>query len=132
MYFEPGRSGTGSLMRGNATDQAGTVSEIEVTLVSTVVLVTGRSAYDLVKVDVEGYEWHAVHALDGIQIGYLFMEVSLNRVKDYAHSELYSLLESMFGAFDVVYSSACLQGCNHLRYAPAVCQNSQALMSPMC
>jgi FkbM family methyltransferase len=106
MYYEPGRSATGSLIRGNASDQTETVSGVEVVLVSSVAPVTGKNTYDLVKIDVEGYELHVLRALAQIQMKYLFLEVSLDRVRDYAHSELYSTMERAFGPFDIVYSSA--------------------------
>lgn len=104
MYYEPTRSGIGSLIAENAGDPSH-LKEIPITLVNDVASVTGRTHYDLITIDVEGYEMDVVKCLKGIKTKYLFMEVSTqSRAKTYLHSELFEHIRTNLGDYDVVYS----------------------------
>lgn len=102
LYFNPNRTGIGSMLKQNAGQDATMKQEIDVTLSPEVI--TKRKRYDLVKIDVEGYEMHAIKGLAGITCEYLFMEFSgQTRQKDYMHSEMMTLLEKQWGQYDIYY-----------------------------
>jgi FkbM family methyltransferase len=104
MYFEPTRSGTGSLIPENAGDKEH-IKEIPIKLVDDVPSVTKRKQYDLITIDVEGYEMDVVKCLKGVKTRYLFMEVSTqSRSKRYNHSELFDNVREALGDFDIVYT----------------------------
>lgn len=103
MFYEPTRSGTGSLLAENAGDQ-GAVKEIPIQLTDNVPSVTKHDSYDLITIDVEGYEMNVVKCLGGVKTKYLFMEVSgQGRTKTYTHSTLFENIRKVLGDFDIVY-----------------------------
>jgi FkbM family methyltransferase len=105
MYFEPNRSGVGSFLKNNA-GTPGRIEEVTVQVEDDAARVTGCVVYDLVKVDVEGFELDAVRALKNIKTKYLYMEVSGGgRDKRYTDAQLYSEVSKVLGDFCVVYSS---------------------------
>ncbi len=77
----------------------------KVEFVSDIKAVTSRSDFDLIKIDVEGYEYDVLKYIENVKTKYLFIEVSGSRVKAFSHSNLFSMVEKKFGAFDVVYQS---------------------------
>lgn len=101
IHFDPTRTGIGSIIEENAGDPTETaVIKISADPAS----LTGRKEYDLVKVDVEGYEMPAITGLAGIRPRYLFLEVSgLGRAKDYTHSRLFAQIREQWGEFDLSY-----------------------------
>lgn len=102
LHFNPNRTGIGSMMKSNAGEDATMKQEIAVT--SSPQKITKRKRYDLVKIDVEGYEMHAIKGLAGITCEYLFMEFSgQTRQKDYMHSEMMALLQKQWGQYDIYY-----------------------------
>ena len=107
LYVEPDRSCTGSLIRQNAGPH-GRVTELAVTSADDVAALTGRTDYDLVKVDVEGYEHEVLQCLAGLRPRYLFLELSAGpRHRSYQHSQIFALLREMFGDFDILSQDAC-------------------------
>jgi FkbM family methyltransferase len=105
-FFEPNRSGTGSFIAENATDNKNKLTKITVQGTSQVSGVTGRSRYDLIKVDVEGYEYEVIKLLKDLKTAYLFIELSgSGRTKNYEHSELFALIKEQLGDFDIIYST---------------------------
>lgn len=101
IHFDPSRTGIGSIIKQNAGNPTQTAT-IKVT--RDPARLTGSDSYDLVKVDVEGYEFHALEGLAGIKAKYLFLEVSgLGRVKDYKHSELFDRIRRQWGEFDLCF-----------------------------
>lgn len=76
-----------------------------VEFVSDIKAVTGRNNFDLVKIDVEGYEYDVLKYIENIKTKYLFIEVSGSRTKSFSHSDLFLMVEKKFGSFDVVYQS---------------------------
>lgn len=104
MFYEPTRSGTGSLLAENAGDK-GSVKEIPISLIDDVASVTKRTKYDLITIDVEGFEMDVVKCLKNVSTRYLFIEVSTQgRTKTYSHSDLFKAIQASLGDFDIVYN----------------------------
>ncbi len=102
MYFDPTRSGIGSLMKSNAGE--GKLIKQRIKITNDVPLLTKRSHYDLVKIDVEGYEMNALKGLQGLTLDYLFIEISgQGRSKDYMHSTMFNYIRKQWGEFDIYY-----------------------------
>ncbi|NUU25182.1 MAG: FkbM family methyltransferase [Streptomycetaceae bacterium] len=105
MFFDPGRSATGSLL-ADQVDSLGTPRRLAVRSVSDPSSVTGHQEYDLVKIDVAGYELEVLKCLGGMTVHYLYVEVSGLRGV-YPHSELLMLMRRQFGDFRVVFQGRC-------------------------
>lgn len=109
-YFEPNRSGIGSFLKENA-GETGRVKEIRVKVENDVAAVTGRNAYDLVKIDVEGFEYEVIQALKNVKTKFLYIEVSGDgRDRHYTDRKLYSEIGRILGDFNVIYSSGFTEG----------------------
>lgn len=102
-YYEENKSATGSFIKNNSFQDKNSLREITVEVTDKIHLVTGISHYDLIKVDVEGYEYQVIKNLKGVSTKYLFLEVSSDREKEYVTSELYKLLVEIFGSFEVLF-----------------------------
>jgi FkbM family methyltransferase len=88
-YFEPNRSATGSFLFENASDNQSRLKKILVKCTSDIQKETGRSHYDLVKIDVEGFEYDVIKLMKNMSFKYLFIEFSgVARTKKYSHSQL--------------------------------------------
>jgi hypothetical protein len=75
-------------------------------LVDDIGKLTNNLTYDLVKIDVEGYEYSLLKAIHPFKTKLLFLEVSsLGRYKNFSHSRLFNLIEKKFGKFDIVHLS---------------------------
>lgn len=106
LHFEPGRTCTGSLHPGNV-GQLWEAAVVPVQTAGDITAVTGRTHYDLVKVDVESAEYEAVRCLAGITVDYMFLELSTaNRTLPYRHSEMFALLRDLFGDYDILAQDA--------------------------
>lgn len=105
MFFDPGRSATGSIL-AEQVDALGTPRSLAVRSVSDPSSVTGNQEYDLVKIDVEGYELEVLRCLGGMTVHYLYIEMSGLRGV-YPHSELLMLVRRQFGDFRIVRQGAC-------------------------
>lgn len=102
LYFNPSRTGIGSLHRKNAGE--GVILRQNIAITNKPEDLTQRTKYDLVKIDVEGYEFHAIAGLKNIVPKYLFIELSgQGRSKDYMHSDMFSLIEKQWGRYDIHY-----------------------------
>jgi hypothetical protein len=79
---------------------------IEVEVVADVAARTGRSRYDLVKIDVEGAEFEVLETLS-VQTRYFWLELSGRRFGGNSHhtSEVFDLIRRRFGEFDVLFQS---------------------------
>jgi len=103
MFYEPTRSGTGSLLVENAGDKD-VIREIPIKLTDNIPKITKHTKYDLITIDVEGYEMDVTKCLGGVKTKYLFMEVSgQGRSKTYKHSALFDTIRKVLGNFDIVY-----------------------------
>lgn len=102
LHFNPNRTGIGSIIKQNAG--VGASIEQEVSITSSPQKITKRNKYDLIKIDVEGYEMHVIKGLAGVSCEYLFVELSgLAREKDYLHSDMMTLIYKQWGPYDIYY-----------------------------
>ena len=106
LFYVPNKSAKGSIIRENATNEDEEVKEIEIQVIQNVNKVTQHSNYDLLKIDVEGYEYEALKNLEGVNFKYAFIEVSgPKREKNYFFSELANTIRKKWGDFDILYQS---------------------------
>lgn len=108
IHFLPERSVNASLIKSNANyrlpDRKSTKQAIELT--DDIPSLTKRKKYDLVKIDVEGFEYQAIKSLSGVSASYLYIEITgSERHKDYRHSELLKAIEDTFGTYDLLYTT---------------------------
>jgi FkbM family methyltransferase len=109
-FYEPNRSGIGSFFKENAGSED-RIEKITVHVLDDPAEVTKRHEYDLVKIDVEGFELEVLGALKGIQTKYLYIEVSgSGRRRSYSDSEISDAIRGTFGSFDIIYSSGVAAG----------------------
>lgn len=110
MFYEPGRSAIGSMFKQNAGSD-GRVKPVDIEVVDDISAQTGSSKYDLIKIDVEGYEYDLLKSIKPVQTDYLFIEVSCRgRHKDFDHSSLFELIAKRFGKFDILFSTPVTTG----------------------
>lgn len=108
LYFQTNRSATGSFIKQNAGENA--VQGIDVEITGNIKDIISQSKYDLVKIDVEGFEIEVLRSLKGLSCKYLFLEISgPGRKRNYSESDLYEEITRSFGRFKVLYAS----GSNH-------------------
>jgi FkbM family methyltransferase len=107
LYFTPGASSIGSIIPENARHrESSNLQPLEIRFVSSIPLLTGNGDYDLVKIDVEGFEYDVVEALEGVKMRYLYIEMTgPAKAKTRHSSDLLLLIERKFGPFDVRYQS---------------------------
>lgn len=105
-FYEKDRSTTGSLIRNNAYLSEKAIRTIKVKVINRIQSFTGRKDYDLIKIDVEGYESEVIKNLKGVKTKYLLIEVSANREKNYSTSELYRQIAKNFGEFEILYQDS--------------------------
>lgn len=106
-HYTPGYSGLGSVIVENATYRATSeLTSIDVELVSNIAAATGNDYYDLVKVDVEGFEYEVIEAIEGLKFQYLYIEITgPAKNKSRSTSALYALLREKFGDYEVRYQA---------------------------
>lgn len=121
-FFRQNKSATGSLIKMNSDKTIDSdIKEISIKVTNDVKKATTIYSYDLVKIDVEGSEFEVIKNLSGIKTKYLYLEISADRDKPYSTSEIYDLIKSQFGKFEIIYqdelysSSPCF---NVLLYFP--------------
>lgn len=103
LFFEEGRSGLGSIMKDNA-GKRDKIHGVTVKLVSDISKLTGKKKYDLVKIDVEGYEFGLLDSIKKIDCKYLFIEFSSGKRKTMGqHSESLSKIREKFGDFKILH-----------------------------
>lgn len=103
-FFEKGRTGTGSFLEANV-GALETTTAITVEVTDDPTSVTGHDAYDLIKVDVEGYEMTVIEHLGAVRCDCLYLEGSLGRSKTYTHDQLFQQIVDSFGSFELTYLS---------------------------
>ena len=106
LNFQEGKSATGSVYQQNASKAIDKQSVIDISLIDNVSQITKVKNYDLIKIDVEGYEYEVIKNLVGIKTRFMFIEISgLSRYKDYNHSSIFKLIAQKFGTFDIAFQS---------------------------
>jgi FkbM family methyltransferase len=106
MYFTENRSGIGSMIKENASYQGKDVVETQIKLISDIPEHTGIKKYDLLKIDVEGFEFEAIKAIKNVETKYLFVELSgLGRKKSYSTIDMYRLIADKWGDFEIVHQT---------------------------
>lgn len=104
-YYEKNRTAIGSAFFENAGEKSA-VKTIKVDVTNNVSSVTGRNVYDLVKVDVEGYELEVLKGLKNISTKYLFIEVSTSfRKRNYNEAKFFKQISDSLGEFEIMYAS---------------------------
>ncbi len=102
-YYQTGKSAIGSVIKKNAYQDIKSLQKVEVKFTDDIANTTGTSKYDLVKIDVEGYEYDVIKNLKGIKTKYMFIEISTNREKPYIYSQMLDLIRKTFGEFELLY-----------------------------
>jgi FkbM family methyltransferase len=104
IYYEAGRSSIGSLLKSNA-GKASALKKVPVLLTNQPAKLTGKKYYDLIKIDVEGYEYEVITNLKGVSCRYMFIELSgPGREKSAYHSRMFTQLEEKFGPFNIIHA----------------------------
>jgi len=107
LHFIENKTATGSLIAQNATSQlqsTKTKTQI-IQLIDNPAQTTEQSHFDLIKVDVEGYEYEVLQNLQKISAHYLFLEISGNREKSFTHSAFFNEITKKFGEFNILYQT---------------------------
>ncbi len=109
LYYTAGKSATGSMLEKNSIT-AGETSKpigVDIKMTDNIYRITKRNTYDLIKIDVEGYEFNVITALKGIKTKYLFIEMSGNsRQKDASSSKVLSEIADKFGDYEIISISS--------------------------
>lgn len=106
LFYTPSKSSTGSLYKLNAKHHNLPIKRLKVPAVRNISSVTGQHSYDLIKIDVEGYEHDLVKVITGqLRTKYMYIEISNKaRQRNYSHSKILALVAKKFGPFDLVYA----------------------------
>ncbi len=108
-YSVPGASGKGSFIEANAVINLGNVEaeKYEVELIELDDQTRDRlgvpTRYDLIKIDVEGFEYEVLEAIKHIETKYLYIEFSMNRSHQYSFYDLLARISDYFGIIDILY-----------------------------
>ena len=111
-FFVPGASAKGSFVASNAAINLGDVqtSEIQVEAVSLDTETVSRLGipdyFDLIKIDVECFEYDVLKALSGVRAKYIYIEFSMGRSHSYSFPDLVARLQEMFGPVEILYCDA--------------------------
>ncbi|MFC1772734.1 FkbM family methyltransferase [Pseudomonadota bacterium] len=108
-YFVQGASAKGSFIETNASINLGNVKtdKLEVELVeldgATCDQLGIPEKFDLVKIDVEGFEYEVLNAIRHIDTRFMYIEFSMARAHKYSFYELLDRISDYFGLADVLY-----------------------------
>jgi FkbM family methyltransferase len=100
LFHVKNKSAQGSFLPTNASRDLVGRSEVESVVVETGPFGTGMntiSNFELVKVDVEGYEIEVMHGLVGVFFQYLLIEIDEHRENGFTQSELEDVVLHKFG-----------------------------------
>jgi FkbM family methyltransferase len=101
LFFTEGKSAIGSMIKENAMYEGMHLSTVNVNLINEPQLLTGCRHYDLVKIDVEGYELEVLRNITNITAKYVYVELSHNRQRNFKQSELFQTITDKFGPWDI-------------------------------
>ncbi len=105
MYYQPGRSAVGSILEDNAGDKSG-VEQVTIQMCQNPSSLTKRRSYNLIKVDVEGFEIEVIKSLEGMSTDYLFIEISSRcRSRNYNEAILFEQIRRILGDYELAYST---------------------------
>jgi len=108
-YYVPGKSAKGSFIKSNAIINLGDVraSELNIDVVELSAETCSKLdipvTYDLIKIDVEGFEYSVLDALDKIKTKYIYLEFSIGRESGYEFHELIKKIELTFGNIKIIF-----------------------------
>lgn len=102
-FYEKNGSAIGSIMKENAYRKIEDLKQIKVEFSDNISKITKIKNYDLIKIDVEGYEYEVIKNLKGITTKYLYIELSAYRKKSYIYSEIIKLITETFGDFELLF-----------------------------
>ena len=108
-YYVPGSSAKGSFIKANShiNLNTNTPDKIEIELVelneSTCNNLNIPFEFDLIKIDVEGFEYDVLNSIREIKTEFLFMEFSMARTHQYSFHELLNRLHECFGKVEILY-----------------------------
>lgn len=109
-YYVPGYSGKGSFIEDNSSINLGETNKPEKINVELVELNDDScstlgipSYFDLVKIDVEGFEYEVLNSIRNINTDYLFIEFSMSRAHHYTFHTLLNRIHESFGDVEILY-----------------------------
>jgi FkbM family methyltransferase len=109
-YYVPGKSAKGSFVRSNAVINidGSTVKKVDIDVVELNHFgaqdIELPKKYDLIKIDVEGFEYVVLDALNGIKTDYIYIEFSQAlRNPNYSIHDLLDKIRAIFGKCDVIF-----------------------------
>ena len=109
-YYLDGRSASGSFLKENigVGGPDNEIRQLEVDVeelnADTCSVLGIPTVYDLIKIDVEGYEYQVLDAFQGIKARYLYVEFSTASARqcDYEMIDLFKRIEDVFGHFSII------------------------------
>jgi FkbM family methyltransferase len=108
-YYVPGSSALGGFIRENALrrcsgSQPEVVDVSQLTLdVETLNVHRLPDRYDLVKIDVEGFEYEVLDAMPAVHTRFLYVEYSASRNHSYTFPELLKRIKLLTGPLEILY-----------------------------
>jgi FkbM family methyltransferase len=108
-FYVPGFSCKGSFIASNASINLTNIQKemINVDVLElndhTIQKLDILSCYDLVKIDVEGFEYEVLDALACIQAKFVYIEFSIGRSHKYTFPNLIDRINKIFGPMEVLY-----------------------------
>jgi len=107
-YYVPGNSAKGSFIEANSNINLNNKPDkIEVELIdlnkNSCNKLSIPSEFDIIKIDVEGFEYEVLNSIKNIKTKFLFMEFSMARSHQYSFHELLNRLSDCFGDIEILY-----------------------------
>lgn len=100
LFFVRNKSAQGSFSRGNAARDlisGGEIESVSVEVGPYLADTSDGTAFDLVKVDVEGYELEVIRGLVGVEFGFLLIEIDEDRDHGFTQQNLEDVVKTALG-----------------------------------